>query len=231
MTHPLRSLGLALAAVLALSAFAASAAQAFEFTTTTAPVKVTGQVHNGATGGKHVFTTGGGEVTCTTISFTGTSTVTASKEQTIEPSYSGCTAFGSPADIKMNGCDYLFTTPSVDAGGGKRTGAPPHIICPTGNRIEITPTFFGASVCTTFIKEQTPTGGHIIYINSGINNHREMDLTVETTVTGVGYTGTGGVCGHATETFNSSYNGWTTLRAYEDGQPHDAAHQVSLTIS
>lgn len=230
MARKFKALGLALVASFALSAFGASAAQAtFSFTTSTATTDLTGSIDPGF---KDVFTTSEGTVECTTIAFTGTGKEAAAKEQSIQPSYSGCTAFGLSAHVNASACTYLFTTPTAGA-AGERTGAPPHVKCPGGGSITITPTLFGFSVCTSKIGEQTPTGGHIIYTNkTDTNGSGKMILTLHTTATGVHYIGTGGVCGpNGVTSTDGTYTGTEILRAYKHGSAHTNANQVDVTTS
>lgn len=226
MTKHLRTLGLVFVAVLALTAFAASAAQAkFSYTAGEAPADLTGSIPAGS---EDVFSTEGGTVKCTSISFTGTSTLTTASEQKIEPHYNNCTAFGLTAHVNATPCYYTFTTPTAGA-AGERTGEPPHVICPNNGSITITPTLFGGSVCTTTIKENTPGGGHIIYTNSGTAT--AMDILVHTTVEKIPYTSSGGACGTAGAHTDGKYTGTETLIAYKHGKPHEPANQISLTVS
>jgi hypothetical protein len=225
-----KMLSLAMVAVLALGAIGAQAASAaFNFT---APGAGASQVIE-LTGTKitnHVFKNAGGEVTCSTISFSGSATGPEQTQQTSIPSYSGCSAFGfAEAHVKMNGCDYLFTAPTTEPEAGKYTGEPPHFICPVvggvKQKAEITPTFFGASVCTQFIPEQTPTGGHVIYSNSGTAG-TGMDVVVKSATTGIHYTGTGSSCGNSETHSDGEYTGETTLRGYSN-----AAHTIQFGIT
>jgi len=60
-----------------------------------------------------------------------------------------------------------------------------------------------------------------------------MDIELEFAIEGIHYKATGGICGEgggATNT-DTTYTGGMTLRGYEDGEPHDAAHQVGITVS
>lgn len=109
MSRNLKVVGLAIMAVLAMSAVMASSASATNFTAAKYPAAITGtQV------GKHVFKMTG-TVECTTATFSGTLTG-PSETITINPVYTGCTAFGF-AEAKVTGfghygeankCDYLF---------------------------------------------------------------------------------------------------------------------------
>jgi hypothetical protein len=229
MARKFKALGLGLVAMFALSAFGASAAQAFPFTLSAAPADLTGFIDTPA---KDVFTTSEGTVECSTISFTGTGSAVSATEQSIQPSYSGCTAFGLTAHVNASACTYLFTTPTTGP-ANERTGEPPHVKCPGGGSITITPTLFGFSVCTSRIGEQTPTGGHIIYTNKTDNNGSgKMTITLHTTATGVHYIGTGGVCGpNGVTSTDGTYTGTEILRAYKHNSTHNNTNQIDVTTS
>ncbi len=98
------------------------------------------------------------------------------------------------------------------------------IICPAGKEIEITPTSFGASVCTQRIAEQTVSKGHVLYANNA-EPGTKMDYMVNATVEGISYTGTGGACG--TSGSNVTYSGQTTIKGYED-ESHKSRDAVTV---
>jgi len=174
---------------------------------------------------------GSGTVTCTTA--TSDTTVTPTEGQinefTAAPTYSGCTAFGSSADVRVNGCTFTRTTATQVSAGIVTWGpAQLHLLCPAGKSIETTPTFLGASVCTQFIAAQTPTGGHITGRNTGGSGSGEMHLTFENTLSGLHYTGSGGVCGNSETHTNGTWTGNETARCY-----NNTAHtqKVDCTLS
>lgn len=225
MTRKLKVFGLAVVAVLAMSAVAASAASAtYSFTAPEGPVFATG-----AQTTVNVFTTGAGTVECTTANFKGTQSAASSSDVTITPEYSGCTAFSiATTDVKMNGCTYTFTTPTVEKSATEFEGVPPHIVCPAGSQIEITPTSIFGSICTVKIAAQTPTGGNIKYVNGPGNGTTTRDTTVTAAVTGIHYTSTGGLCG-ASGT-NGTYSGAVTLKGYKDGSAHTEANRTAILV-
>ena len=145
-------------------------------------------------------------------------------ELTASTSFSGCTAFGfASADIKTNGCTETFTTATKIKVGEVTWGKEQvHLVCPGSNKIEITPTSFGVSVCTQSIAAQTH-GPHIIATNTG-GSGNTMDVTLDYTFTEISYTGTGGACG--TSGTNATFNASLTLRAYAD-----AAHTIQRGIT
>jgi len=239
--------GLAVVAMLAFGAFMAQGASAVPLTceSGSGTCYTTGD-QNGET---HKFTTAGGSITCTEAVFTGSGAVAggAVNEQTVTPSYptttiggaSNCTAFGfAGAHINNNGCTYTFTTPvSIGVGevtwtpngtvdpSGENTGSP-HLVCPTGKSIEITPTFFGASVCTQFVGAQTPTGGHVVGKN--VAGSSPMDIKLEITLKEIHYTGTGSSCGNSETHTDATLTGNSTVKCYSDST-HKT--QVGCTFS
>ena len=107
MIRNLKVLGLALVAVLALGAMAASAAYAEE------PAELTteGTVLSGSQSGTHKFIANGNEVTCKTATFTGT-TKNGDREPTVKPTYNEChiiIGFTFNATVTNQGCSYKFT--------------------------------------------------------------------------------------------------------------------------
>ena len=162
---------------------------------------------------KHVLTTPAGSVSCSTASFNGSMT---GPEQafwvTLTPSYSGCEAFGfKSTDLAVNGCTYRLEMATVQLGVGEYTAAPFRIFCPVGKEITVTPTSFGASVCTMKIAEQTPSKGHVVYTNNTLPGF-EMDFVANATV-GAAFTGTGSFCGTSG---TAIYSGQTTFRGFEN---------------
>jgi hypothetical protein len=169
-----------LIAVFALCAIGAANASAAQFTASAV----------GSLSGKaiapQVFTTPGGTVTCNTAATTGTIEKTADTQQHVTVHYTGCTAFGF-ATVDITDATYQFT-----AGTGNNV----HI----KNTITITPTLFGASICTTTVKPQTV--GTVDYTNASATT-----VKVDPTVTGIKSTSSGGSCGPAGETSTGTYTG------------------------
>ena len=218
-------------AMFVFGAIAAQGASAVPLTITTTPVPATVFI-TGVQESEHVFTNAGGTVKCTASTWSASATPVsgAISELTLAPTYTGCTAFGfATAHVKVNGCTYTLTTPTAVKAGEVKWTAPSqiHVLCPAGKSIEVTPTAFGASVCTQFINEQTPTSGDIVARNAG-GAGNTMDITDEVTVKGVHYTGTGGACGNAETHSDAEYSGKTTAKCFSD-----AAHtvQIGCTLS
>jgi hypothetical protein len=227
MTGKLKVLGLALVAVWAMSAVAASGAQAQvgkltinhienEETVTDSSATLTGnQV------GVHVFTANGHEVTCEHANFhaeieDGAETVTTSA-----PEYTGChiiLGFTFSATVTVPaGCDYHFSNFETEGAAGEYTGDT-KLTC-TGEPIKINVPAAGCSITI---------GGTQSFANSvSASNMSETidDITLNATVSGISFTSSGGLCGSSGNT--GTYNGLTTIKAEKTG----GGEQTELTIS
>jgi hypothetical protein len=183
MIRNLKTLGVALGAVLALGAMAASSASAVDTITGPAgefPVTATSESH------KFEITGPGVSRQCTSAHFEATAN-NGSKEVTVTPTYKGTinvmplTTHCNAASIHMNGCKYILT--------GNTTGedkpavgkdATVWIECEPGTEIAITT--LGVIL---HIPAQTPTAGGVTYTG---NVPSAGKVTVHTTVTGITYT-------------------------------------------
>jgi hypothetical protein len=180
MTRALKTSGMVLAAVLVMSAAATSTAFAGKFKSESAPVTITGsQVE------ANVITTTAGTVKCTTATYAGTVAVTETSEIELQPSFSGCTAFGFPAHIhascKVKGkISINTTTGEVD------------FVCLVGQKITVTATTSSVNStlkCTLEIPAQTNVGT-VTYSNTGAGATRE--ILVSLNLSGINYTHTKG---------------------------------------
>jgi hypothetical protein len=144
MLRNLKTLGLALVAVVAMSAVVASAASAVpSFTCAAYPCTVTGS----NTAGNETLTTPGGTVQCDSH-FQGTATA-ASSTLSITPSYDpNCRAFGFFGAVHENGCSYLFHALSQIGAGHYNHSV--DVVCPAGKAIVIT-----GGTCEVDIPAQT----------------------------------------------------------------------------
>ena len=97
----IRTMGLALVAVVALGAVAASSASASSFL-----AHPTGNILGSGTN-TQTFNVFGGQVTCTTATFAGKVEVLQSLHQLVHVVYSGCKAFGTGVEIST--ALYLFS--------------------------------------------------------------------------------------------------------------------------
>jgi len=227
MIRNLKVLGLALMAVLALGAVAASAASA-KFDSEAASTTVSGQQE---TEFEHKFKVEAGETECKTAKFHSMSAQTntgpvsgkavaggfTSETLTIEPTYSGCkNDLLGDMTVKMNDCDYRFTAgEGIEA--GTRVKGEVKIVCHAGGKIEVFKTS-GVNPCKITVGEQEVKG--ITYHNKETGANR--DVTVEAGVSGLAYTQDGIFCpgngGKAEKAFaNGTYNGNVTVKGENTG--------------
>jgi len=163
MIRKFKTLGLAMVAVLAMSAFVASAAQA-QYTASSYPATATAT----SALGNDVFTTEGGTVECASH-FEGTLTE-ASSSLTVTPTYTSCKAFGFvSATVNMNGCAYIFDRESASSSAAT-------VECPAGKSIQVI-----AGNCEVTIAAQSPTGSVSTSNGAGTVN-------AQANVTGIAYT-------------------------------------------
>jgi hypothetical protein len=207
MIRNLKLLSLAFVAATALSAVAASGALAAVFHSEEAPTILFGSQH----AGEDVITTDSGKVTCNEVGYAGIyEGTTTTQEVTLEPSFSEChliLIFTFNVTVDMNGCNYLFTAEQFVIG---LTNDPPqvHLKCPTGKVIEVT-----APSCTVTISPQTAQG--IEYTNRGGIPNESRDITIDIEIKSLIYEEHGSACENETGiTFNGTYNGAATIRAY-----------------
>ncbi len=232
MIRSLKTLGLALVAVLALSAMVASAASAAPKLTPVPeeyPVTLKGEQMTTNT----LALEGGRKVECTGATFAGTIASKAEAEEsklTVEPAYSGCTAtiLGNKdlATITLNGCDYLLTssettTGTIAAEGWEVTGKEVHLQCPAGASIEIhvftteANDLSNTPLCTYKIGAQTPTGDLDYKLTEKNAEGNGTKGGINETVTGVTTTrasGTATNCGAASQ--SGSLTGEVTVEGF-----------------
>lgn len=213
MIRNLKVLGLALVAVFALSAVAASMASAAEFSAESVPVTLTGTTESGVV---EKFKTTAGSVECHgeyegTMATKPTTTVSIAVKG---GSYENCTALGFPGStIHMNGCTYLFhITPATNPPTGSVD-----IVCPKEKEITVTAISAGTSKCVIHVPPQTDLTT-VRYSTIGAGATREITAIAE--ISGLKYThtpGTGlGKCTEGSAT-NGSYEGKATLTGEVDG--------------
>lgn len=161
MTRKCRTLGVALFAILALSAFGASVASAANFTASEYPTAATAT----SAFGNDDFRTEGGSWECTTH-FATAALVEPSETLTVTPTWSECRSFGFlNATVNTNGCDLVFhVNGSMD------------YQCPAGKAITIT-----SATCEISIGAQKGLKT-VDFANSGTN------ISAQFTVTGLAYT-------------------------------------------
>jgi len=169
MTRNLKALGLALVAVFAMSAVMASAASAestFKFKLEGTPTKLTGKQH----AGDDIFNTHTGTISCSEVTYVGEQIGTEVTEITLTPSFSKCKAFGLfNVPITTNECKYTFK-PGTKT-GTEFTGSV-SIVCPAGKVIEVE-----APGCKVTYGSQSNLGG-VEYTNIGTTTTREITFDI-----------------------------------------------------
>jgi len=173
MIRNLKALGLALAAILALSAVSASGVSAAtepiaKFSCSTYPCSLSGEQPAAE---KHEFVTAAGAVECELAIFQSSTISEAATGLTVTPTYEECvlhnalTGTTDPATVTMNGCDYKFTIHYHETKKGAGVKADEYsgdvdIVCPAEKAIEIhvfkaaDEEHKEATKCTYHIKEQ-----------------------------------------------------------------------------
>jgi hypothetical protein len=219
----LRILGLAFVAMLAMSAVMAAGASGNELTAEEYPATLTGvKDPTEAAPDKLVLTAG--NISCTTPKYD----ATLNKAETtvsVTPSYTGCTSFGFPATVHINGCTYL-----LHLGAAGSTAATVDIVCPAGQEITITanPAEHGLTPkCTVHIKPQT-LGGSVTIKNIGAGTTRE--LTLEINLTNIHYTHTEGT-GLGKCSAGTGATGSISAKAQVTGEKNLAHKGIFLSIA
>jgi len=209
-----RIFALALIALAAVSAIGATAASADEFTATRYPALVTGTNEFGFT--DEGITTAG-VVKCTNTTYTGT-LKEKSTTLTLTRSSSGCTGFGFPATVEMNGCDYLF-----HVNGTTSTTGTADLVCPAGKEVTVVAKSGATVKCTLHTPSQSGLGT-VTYSNIGSAGETE-EITVSGNIAGTHYThtpGTGvGACtGGSGTTGTSNFKATLTGEEESPGTSH-----------
>lgn len=217
MIRNLKALGLALAAILAMSVVAASSASAHNLTAPTYPQHLLGE----DIGAADTFTVGEDELSCHGETFTATLTGPVTDVE-VTPNYETCQTVGSGWNVTVteNGCTYVFKwAEHVETDWDK---AHVYIKCPVGQTIEIhhySSTHnhsTSKSSCTNTVHTQTATGT-VNATSITASNDIELHGTATVNVT------THGVCSLGfTITVSSIYHTSATLRATSGERIHIA---------
>jgi hypothetical protein len=162
MIRNLKTLGLALCAVLALTAVSASAASAASYTAGEYPTTGTAT----SAFGNDTFITAVGTVECA-AHFESTLNE-ASTSLTVKPTYSGCKFAGFNASVNMGNCDYVFNEPT---GSGDNWSSTVNVACTSG-AITIT-----AGPCTMTVGAQGPLNSVAV-----TNNTAAGDASVQSNI-------------------------------------------------
>lgn len=191
MIRNLKVSGAMLAAVLALSAFAAGSASAAEFHSEVEPTTIQMTATS-----SHVIKTGIVQFGCLSANWQGILSTKTSGTLSVTPGYGLCHAivFGSTtqASINLNGCGY-----DLSANGSFA------IKCPVGKSIELKGGF-----CTVLIPAQTVES--VGFVNSG----KRIDATLG--ISGISYSHTGFSCGTGSGT-EGTYAGGSTIVGKNSG--------------
>lgn len=218
MIRNLRTLGLALIAVLAMGAMVASAAQAEEtgiFEWEEGTTLLTGTAEPVANGGTQIFTILGGlTVQCdqvhadvnvtTTESPSSTLTTTGLTYNDSSKGEDKCRGpLGTSPKIEMNGCQYLFH--AGETVSEHETQGDVTIECPVGKQIVIN----GAGCVVTVPGGQTV--GPVDYQTITGTGGAKDDVTIKPTVTGITYSTSGFLCGSHSDETDGTYTGTVTV--------------------
>jgi hypothetical protein len=178
MRITLKALGLALVAALAMSVFAAGAAQA-ESTEFTAEGEVASVAKGSQEEGQANYFEGTSEekVECSTADYQSTLGA-GSTTITVTPHYSGCSKGGTGVSVTLNGCHYIFHTPTTETHGEETTQIPAtsDVVCPEGNSITISGPF---GICVDHIEPQAGLEG-VTFTN--IENAEGDQVTVDVNI-------------------------------------------------
>jgi hypothetical protein len=189
MTEKLKTLGLVLIAVLALSAVVAPTAQAVEFKAGAYPAALTGKAESLANGGSQKVVTTAGSFTCDTVNVTATLSAASSSFLTTTITYTDavleaegkkdtCTgALGSQPVIEVNGCQYRFNVAGTA-----------DLVCPESKSIVLN----GGGLCTLKFGSQT---GMSKVIYTTITEGGVEKVTISLNLSNIKYSHSG-LCGN-----------------------------------
>ena len=176
MTGNFKSLGLALVAALAISAMVASLASADEFQSESEGITLVGAQEKHLEGGiekNDQFTTSGGVLQCTTVSYSGSQSSKKASSLSVKPAYSGCTFAGLSAEVQTNGCEFVYTFVEATTNGEEQ------LKCPAGEEV----TFYDGPAstrrCVIHIGAQKIGGIEgVIFANLGSGPTLEVRISV-----------------------------------------------------
>lgn len=222
MIRNLKALGLALVAVFAMSAIAASAAQAGHYTGGANPT-----ILDGSATTNQVFETESElPLTCTTVAAGAGTEIPGGTATTItvNPVYTNCSSLvNNDTTVTMNGCDYTFTEPTTNGGNADLGTIPVDLHCPAGHKIEVhiyTSSSHATSFCTVTIfpwneaegEEATEQSvGTVSYENTTSVSPKVVHVTAN--ISGLSYTEHGALCpdGNTVLKHNGVYRGSITV--------------------
>jgi hypothetical protein len=207
MIRALKTMGIALTAVFAVSGVAVSSASANPFFHSEfAGIFLTG----GQTGAvANVLTTDLGEMKCKVVRFSGSQGAMTTTTMTLKPKYEECKVGMTNATVTLNGCAYTFHLEEQAEPIEARMG----IECPfAGGKIEI-----HVGECTITVPEQEPRKT-VTFTNEGEGTTRSV--VADLNVSGIHYIEHGAGCASQTQTTeNGTYTGVITVKG-EDSEEH-----------
>ena len=230
MIRNIKALGLALVAVFAMSAMAASAAQAEgegapDFWAAQYPAHIEATPDPGS--GRQVLTSPFGKVRCEEVQGTAVLNERSNELTSEEIGYSGdCTALGLfPTTVDAEGCHFTFTVEETETASTSNGSV--HLDCPEGTG-SITVTIFEVGsepphpeeelICTIHIPGGQTFGGityHNIETEDGI-----MHVTVEANTGGVIHEShEGSLCGTGTSETDSYTGSFIASATNSKGEP------------
>lgn len=217
MARNLKALGLALVAVFAMSAVAASAASADKFTTDTgAPVELTAEAKS-----EQVFTTeGGNKVECSEVQVDEATVNSGDTSVTVKPTYNKeantCTnEFTGASQVTTEGCHYTFHG-ETDANGHAKVD----IVCPEGSPGIV---IHNGLSCDITVAPQNGLVG--VHYSNVANTTPEEDIVLNATVSGISYTATSACAFVGVFSGEAEYTGEVTVTGWEDNG-EEAGHGV-----
>jgi hypothetical protein len=232
MIRNLKALGFALAAMFAMSALVAAAAQATaaNFKADSATENAIFRVLEDPGNPTQTFLTDFGDFKCQTVRAESTAAKTAASVTATNVKYAGhfesteeCEAlfqaFG--AEVRFNGCDYVFHA-GTSTDTGTSAGAA-DIVCPAGKVIEVE---VAGGLCTVTIWAQTGLGP-ITYHNVVMAGANNDVVTLEAEVNqAIDYEGHGLFCETGAR-FNGDFFGSAIVKAFDH---NGVGAQVDATI-
>jgi len=181
MIRNFKFFGVAVTALLAMSAMAVSSASADTFQSEENKVVTL----TGSQEGTDVFTVQAGEVKCSSVKYTGTQATSPETTIKAKPTYSGCTFAGLAATVNTGVCEYVF---HINDAAGDTTGTA-DIVCTSGE-ITVTAPSVGTAKCIVHVPPQNGLKT-VTYKNvAGVGPTRE--ITVEANLSEITYSQTKG---------------------------------------
>ena len=235
MVRNLKILSLALVAVFAMSALVASAAsakKAYWFNSDTNAADWTKLSGSQIVATPDTFVVDAGTLSCTTVTYSGSTSATTTNTITLTPTYAGCTLKPLPGTMTFhtNGCSYDFQadgqTTNGDGTVNGKFDTNTTIVCPTTtspshvtHEIVVTVVLAGVSKCTIHIEEQNLGTG--LVLTNETNGSAVKDLRAHISFSNIKYTqtaGTGeGKCATTATTSNGVHTGGATIEGKNTG--------------